>query len=96
MTVLRDMAIMLLIAEMAVFALAPLVVLGGLIYGMGWLQKHDNLPTWLQVIRAYVDLVVSYVELAMGIVAKPVLLVKGVSAAVQEWLEKIVPHGGDE
>ena len=86
---IRNLALILLAAEAFVGALVPLVLFGGLVYGMWWLQRHENLPTWLQLIRAYVSLAQSYVELAMQIVVKPVVRVNDTLATAQGWLNGI-------
>lgn len=86
MMVLRDLALMILAAEAFVLVLVPLMVLGGLIYGLGWLQQHERLPTWLKVAQAYVGLGLSYVELAMAMAVRPILFIHSVTALIQRWL----------
>lgn len=86
MATLRDLSIILLAIEAFVVALAPLALFGGLVYGLWWLQRHENLPTWLQVARAYLALGRAYVELAMRTVIRPILVVHSVLATVQGWL----------
>ncbi|MCP4539073.1 MAG: hypothetical protein GY832_18210 [Chloroflexi bacterium] len=81
----RDFALILLAVEAFVFALVPLVLFGGLVYGLWWLQRHENLPSWLGVVQAYLKLIQAYVELAMRIVVKPVLQVHDILATVQGW-----------
>lgn len=83
MTVLRDVAIVILAVEAFVLMLLPLVVLGGLVYGLWWLRRHENLPSWLRLTRAYVSLGLSYVELAMALIVRPILFVNGALATVQ-------------
>ncbi len=93
---IRDVALILLAVEAFVFAMVPLVLFGGLVYGLWWLQRHENLPSWLQVIQAYVALVQAYVELAMSIVVRPVLQVHNILATVQGWtggIAKLVKGG---
>jgi hypothetical protein len=86
---IRDFALILLAAEAFFVALVPLVLCGGLVYGLWWLQRHENLPTWLQLARAYLSLARSYVELAMCIVVQPILRVHTALATVQGWLEGV-------
>ena len=86
---IRDLALILLAAEAFAMALAPLALCGGLVYGLWRLQRHENLPTWLQLARSYLALGQSYVELAMRIVVRPILQVHAALATVQGWLEGI-------
>ena len=85
----RDFALILLAAEAFIMALIPLALFGGLVYGMWWLQRHENLPSWLQLIRSYLKLVQSYVELAMRMLVSPILKVHAALATVQGWLDGI-------
>jgi hypothetical protein len=94
MAVLRNLALILLACEAFVIALVPLILLGALIYGLWWLQRHENLPSWLQMARGYLGLGQSYVELAMQAVVKPILVVQSVLATVQHWLEGFAKSGG--
>lgn len=86
---IRDVALILLVVEAFAMALVPLVLCGGLVYGLWWLQRHENLPSWLQLARSYLSLGQSYVELAMRIVVRPILQVHAALATVQGWLEGI-------
>ena len=86
---IRDFALILLAAEAFVMALMPLVLFGGLVYGLWWLQRHENLPSWLRVAQAYLALGRSYVELAMRIVVRPILQVHAALATAQGWFEGI-------
>ncbi len=85
----RDFALILLAAEAFILALIPLALFGGLVYGLWWLQKHENLPSWLQLIRSYLTLIQSYVELAMRMLARPILQVHAALATVQGWMDGI-------
>ena len=67
-------------------ASVPLVLCGGLIYGLWWLQRHENLPTWLKIAQEYLALIQAYIELAMGAVVRPILQVHAALATVQGWL----------
>jgi hypothetical protein len=95
MAVLRDLSIILIAIEAFFLALAPVVLLGALIYGLGWLQRHENLPSWLKLAQAYTSLGQSYVELAMAFVVRPFLFVHAALATVQRWLGIDVETGGD-
>jgi hypothetical protein len=86
MVVLRDLSIILIAVEAFFLALAPIGILGALVYGLGWLQRHENLPRWLKVARAYESLGLAYVELAMAYVVRPFLFVHSTLATVQRWL----------
>ncbi len=93
---IRDIALILLAVEAFVIALAPLALFGGLVYGLWWLQRHENLPSWLRVARAYLAVVQAYVELAMRIVIRPILQVHAVLATVQVWaggIAKLIKGG---
>lgn len=94
MTVLRDLALILLCVEAFLLALAPTLVFGALIYGLWFLHRHENLPSWLRLARAYVDLGQAYVEVAMAAVAKPVLAVNATLAKIKRWLDAIAKLGG--
>jgi hypothetical protein len=89
MTVLRDLSIILLAIEAFVLAMVPLTLLGGLVYGLWWLRRHENLPSWLHLAQTYLDLGKSYVELAMAAVVRPIFLASSVVQAIQRWLDAI-------
>jgi len=97
MAVLRDLSLILLATGAFFLALIPLTLLGGLVYGLWWLQRHENLPSWLQIAGAYLELGRSYVELAMAIVIRPILFANSILARIQEWLGAIamVAKGGN-
>jgi len=89
MTPLRNLSLILLAVEAFVLALVPLALCGGLVYGLWWLQRHENLPSWLRVAQAYLALGRGYVELAMRVVVRLILLIHSVMATVQNWLGAI-------
>jgi hypothetical protein len=93
MNVLRDLSVILLAAEAFILVLIPLALFGGLVYGLWMLLKHRNLPTWLQMAREYVMTGLSYVELAMEAVTKPVFAVHAGFATVGAWIHAIT--GGE-
>ena len=95
MATLRDVALILLAVEAFALALIPLVLLGGLVYGMAWLQRHENLPSWLKVVQAYVSLVQAYVQLVMAFLVKPILVIHKTLATVQRWLGMGARMGGN-
>jgi len=86
MAVLRDLSIILIAIEAFFLALAPVVILGASIYGLGWLQRHENLPRWLKVAQAYESLGQAYVELAMAYIVRPLMFVHSSVAMVRRWL----------
>jgi len=96
MPTLRDLALILLACEAFIMVLIPLVLLGVVVYGLWWLQQHQNLPSWLRLAQAYLALGRAYVESAMGAVVKPVLWVHSVLATVQRWLRAMSTLGGDK
>ena len=89
MPIVRDLSLILLAGAGFVVALVPLILLGGLVYGAWWLQRHENLPSWLKVAQAYVDLGRAYVELAMKVVVRPLFLVHSAMETVQTWVGSI-------
>ena len=70
---IRDLAVVLLAVEAFFIALVPLALLGGLVYGLWWLLRHENLPSWLGVVHAYLSLAQAYIELAMQTLTSPIL-----------------------
>jgi hypothetical protein len=95
MAILRDLSIILIAIEAFVIALMPLIVLGALIYGLWWLRRHENLPRWLKMARAYESLGQAYVELAAAYVVRPFLFVHSALATAQRWLVLAVKTGDD-
>ena len=95
MTVLRDLSLILLAVEACAVALVPLALLGGLVYGLWRLGRHENLPSWLRLAQAYLALGLAYVELAMSAVVRPILLVHSALAKVQGWLGRTAKSGGN-
>jgi hypothetical protein len=87
MAVLRDFSIIFIAIEAFFIALMPIVVFGAAIYGLWWLQRHENLPRWLKVARAYESLGKAYVELAAAYIVRPFLFVHSTLAMVQRWLD---------
>jgi hypothetical protein len=90
MAILRDISIILLVIIAMLLAMVPLLLIGSLVYGLGWLQRHENLPTWLGLVRAYVGLAQAYVDLGMAAVARPVIAVNSARAAFLGWRAAIV------
>jgi hypothetical protein len=93
MAILRDLSLILLAIEAFVLALIPVVLLGALVYGLFRLQRHQNLPSWLRLTRAYVDLGLSYVELGMAAIVRPIFWVSRILSTVQGWLSTIARTG---
>jgi hypothetical protein len=83
MTTLRDLSLILLACEVFIMALVPLVLLGGVIYGLWRLQRHENLPSWLKVAQAYLALGRGYVELAMRAAVRPILQAHSILATAR-------------
>ncbi|MGD2147293.1 MAG: hypothetical protein PVH41_11415 [Anaerolineae bacterium] len=90
MGVLRDLSVMLLTVQAFVLMLIPLALFGGLVYGLWMLLRHRNLPTWLRMAREYLMMGLSYVNLAMEAVARPVFKVRETTANVEGWIQAIV------
>lgn len=95
MSPLRDLSLILLAIEAFVLALVLLMLFGGLVYGLWWLQRHENLPTWLKVAQAYLALGRAYAELAMRAVVRPIFWVHSALATVRGWLDAIAKLGGN-
>ena len=85
MNVLRDVSVILLAAEVFLFGLIPLALLGAVVYGVWWLRMHRNMPSWLSTVRTYFGLGLSYVEMATDALAKPVIVAHKAAAAVEGW-----------
>lgn len=95
MHILRDLSLILLAVESFILALIPLALCGGLVYGLWWLRRRENLPRWLQLAQAYLTLARAYVELAMAVVVKPILALNSALATAQGWLSVIAKPGGE-
>ncbi len=92
----RDLALILLAAEAFVMALLPLAFFGGLVYVMWQLLRHDRLPSWLNLIQAYMALGRAYIELAMATLVRPILALNAALAMVRGWFNTIARFvGGD-
>ncbi len=89
MNLLRDLSIILLAIEAFILALVPLVLFGGLVYGLWQLLKHENLPSWFKIAQAYLELGRAYVELAMAAIVRPILWVNSTLATVQGWFNGV-------
>jgi hypothetical protein len=96
MAVLRDIAIIIIAVEMFVFALVPITLVGALVYGAWLLRKHENLPSWLKLAQAYLALGLGYVQLAMAIIVRPILMINSAVATVRGWVAGIAKAGGDK
>ena len=94
LTVLRDVSLILLAAEAFLLALVPLLLFGGLSYGLFWLMRHERLPSWLGLTRAYVGLGKAYVELFTVAATRPIMAVHAALATVWGWLGGIARLGG--
>lgn len=94
MSLLSDLSLILLAVEAFAMALVPLTLFGGAVYGMWYLQRHENLPSWLRLAQAYLALGRAYVELAMRAVVRPILLLHSILATVRGWLGAIIKQGG--
>ena len=94
MSILRDISVIILSAGAFVFTLIPLALSGAVVYGVWRLRKHGNLPTWLRKTREYVTLGLSYVDLAMDAVTRPVFAVHTAFAKVAGWIRVLTKRGG--
>ncbi|NLE45037.1 MAG: hypothetical protein GX620_09980 [Chloroflexi bacterium] len=89
MDVLRDVAVILLAVETLILALVPLALVGGVVYAVYWLLRRENLPSWLKLLHAYLDLARGYVELLMALIIRPIVVVNSTLATVRGWLTGI-------
>jgi hypothetical protein len=94
MSLLRDLSLILLAVEAFALALVPVVLLGGLVYGLWRLQRHENLPTWLGVAHSYLKLALAYVELAMATAIRPIVLIHSIQSKIVGWLGALAKLGG--
>ena len=96
MAILRDLSVIFLSSGLFLATLVPLVVLGALIYGLGWLMRRDHLPAWIKVAQAYLALGRAYIERAMAAVVQPVIAVSGLFTRIGSILTGIGKVGGDQ
>jgi hypothetical protein len=94
MSIVRDISLILLAIEAFVLALVPLILFGGLAYGLWWLRRHERLPSWLKLAQAYLDLGRAYVELAMAAVVRPVFMIHSALSTIQGWFRALEKRSG--
>lgn len=94
MSILRDVSVIILSAGAFIFTLIPLALSGAVVYGVWRLLRHQNLPTWLRTAREYLTLGLSYVDLAMDAVTKPLFAVNAAFARVAGWIRVLTKRGG--
>lgn len=94
MSILRDISVIILSAGAFIFTLIPLALFGAVTYGVWRLRRHQNLPTWLRTAGEYLTLGLSYVDLAMDVVTKPVFVVNTAVARVTGWIRVLTKRGG--
>ncbi len=91
---LRDLSLILLATEVFIATLLPLIVFGGLVYGLWWLLRHENLPTWIRIVQAYLALGLAYVQLVMQAIARPVFAVHTAIARLQGIMGAMTDRSG--
>lgn len=96
LNVVRDVSVILLAIEVFIMGLIPLAILGALVYGVWRLRRHQNLPTWLRTARSYLMVGKHYVERAMGIAARPVLVGHSASAGLRAWVRALGGSARDD
>ena len=94
MSVLRDVSVILLAVEAFVLVFVPLAIFGGLVYGLWWLRRHENLPSWLKIMRAFFDRACQVIETGMSTVVRPIFAIHSAVATVKGWLKVINRTGG--
>ncbi len=95
MSMLRDISVIILAAGAFVFTLIPLVVSGAVVYGVWRLLRHRNLPTWLLKGREVVTAGLSYVEVGMDAVSRPIFAVQTALATVRGLVHGLTKEGVD-
>lgn len=94
MSVLRDVSIIFLAVEAFVLMFVPVAIFGGLVYGLWWLRRHENLPAWLKIVRVYFDRACEIAEMGMSVAVRPIYAIHSAVATVQGWLKVINRTGG--
>lgn len=94
MSILRDISVIVLAAGAFIFTLIPLALSGVVVYGVWRLRSHRNLPTWLRKMRETMTLGLSYVDLAMDAVTRPVFALHAAFARVAGWIRVLTKRGG--
>lgn len=93
--ILRDVSVILLAVEAFICTLIPLALSAAVVYGVWWLRRYRNLPTWLRTGREYTITGLSYVELAMEHVTKPIFAINRLFATVGAWIGILTRRGGE-
>lgn len=94
MSLLRDLSLILLAVEAFALALVPVTLLGALVYGLWWVQRHENLPNWLGLAQSYLKLGQAYVELALAAAIRPIVLIHSIQSTVVGWFGALAKLGG--
>jgi len=94
MGVVRDLAAILLAVEVFVMGLAPLAMVGALVYGMFRLLQRGNLPRWLRLGHGYLDMALHQVNRAMAAVVRPAMWMGETQSSVRGWLHALTRLGG--
>ncbi len=92
--ILRDVSVILLAGQAFLCTLVPLALSAGVVCGVWWLRRRQNLPAWLRTGREYLNTGLSYVDLAMAGVTKPIFAVNKAFATVRAWIRVITRRGG--
>lgn len=92
---LRELSVILLAAQAFFCALIPLAISAGIVYGVWWLRRDRNLPTWLRTGREYFATGLSYVNRAMDGVTRPFFAVSKLVATLEAWIRALTRTGGD-
>jgi hypothetical protein len=92
-SVLRDVALILLALDGAVLTLAALVVLAMINYGLVRFRWWHTIPGWFAIGRHYLALGQSVVERVCRAVAAPIFVVKGSQAGLAAGTRGLVQAG---
>ncbi len=91
---LRDLSVILLAAQAFFCTLIPLALSAGVVYGVWWLRRRQNLPAWLRTGREYLSTGLSYIDRAMAAVTKPIFAANRALATVRAWIRFLSRRGG--
>lgn len=93
MFVLRDIALIILALEAALFTVLILAVLGLINYGLIRFRWWHEIPRWFAIGRGYLGLGKHYIERACEAVQKPVFAVSTTAAGVTEGARQLLELG---
>lgn len=90
MSTLRDVALIILALEGAVFTLIALALLAGANYGLFRSRWWHKLPRWFALVREYLDLGQGVVERVSRAIVSPVLKAETSRATLSAWIHRLL------